>query len=89
VTRHGKSKFQWVPMRKGVAYLSDINKSPSRPIPVIWKRWRLSTIPTKAKRDLDGVTITACAASPTAISVNASSRLLICRSVAKTRKRPC
>ena len=89
MTRHGKSKFQWVPMRKGVAYLFRYQQVSFQANSRYLEALAVVHDPTKAKRDLDRVTITACAASPTAISVNASPRLLICRSVAKTRKRPC
>jgi len=47
VQRQGKTQVEWVPMRKGVAYLFGINKYPCRPTPAIWKLWPWSMIPPK------------------------------------------
>jgi len=44
VQRNGKSKVEWVPMRKVWVTCFAINKSRSRPTPVIWKHSRSSMI---------------------------------------------
>jgi hypothetical protein len=45
VTRKNRRVMEWVPMRKGVAYLFAIVMSPGKQTTDTWMRWRLSMIP--------------------------------------------
>src|SRR5947209_2842354 len=47
VIRKGKSKVEWVTMRKGVAYLFRYQQVSFQANSVIWKRWQPSTIQRK------------------------------------------
>jgi len=56
VTRNGKSKVEWVPMRKGVAYLFRYQQVSFQANSRYVEALAVVDDPTKAKHDLDGVT---------------------------------